>query len=230
MSVVEARRRGPGRPLDPERVTRKREEILRAAAACFGADGYAGTDIDQIAAAAGITKGTVYHYFDSKEELFLAAVDHEANRLRLAVLAAADASSGDVDELAAVVHAYLAFFDSNPHVVELFVEERSTFKDRERHSYFVHRDMTWLRWLDLFRRMIDARVIRRVEPREITRVLSDALYGTVIANYFTHARRSAREQAVQIMNIVVGGLLVQPRDFSDYTFAAIEPTEVQGVN
>lgn len=40
----------------------------------FNAKGYATTKIDDVAHAAGVTKGTVYLYFDSKEELFKAAI------------------------------------------------------------------------------------------------------------------------------------------------------------
>ena len=59
-----------------QRWTRRKDErapeILEAALACFAAKGFAGTRMDDIAARAGITKGTIYLYFDSKEELFKA--------------------------------------------------------------------------------------------------------------------------------------------------------------
>lgn len=47
-------------------------EILEAALACFAEQGFAGTRMDDIAARAKITKGTIYLYFQSKEELFKA--------------------------------------------------------------------------------------------------------------------------------------------------------------
>ncbi len=48
----------------------RREQILAAAAQVFARNGYVGTRIDGIAAAAGISKGLIYHYFGSKEEIF----------------------------------------------------------------------------------------------------------------------------------------------------------------
>lgn len=45
-------------------------EILEAALACFAQKGFAATRLDDIAARAGITKGTIYLYFDSKQALF----------------------------------------------------------------------------------------------------------------------------------------------------------------
>jgi AcrR family transcriptional regulator len=210
VSPVQKRR---GRPVDPERVLRKREQILKSAAACFGANGYSGTDIDAVARAAGITKGTVYHYFESKEDLFLATVDFEANRLRLFVLEAADAAEDSLDELAAAIYAYLRFFEDNPHVVELFVEERSTFKDREKHTYFIHRDMTLARWHQLWQRMIDEKKVRQVDSKEYTSVLSDTLYGTVFTNYFAGTKLTAADQAKQILDVAMGGILLEPHRF-----------------
>ena len=45
-------------------------EILDAALAVFAQKGFAATRLDDIAAKAGITKGTIYLYFDSKQALF----------------------------------------------------------------------------------------------------------------------------------------------------------------
>ena len=45
-------------------------EILEAALAVFAQKGFAATRLDDVAAKAGITKGTIYLYFDSKQALF----------------------------------------------------------------------------------------------------------------------------------------------------------------
>lgn len=62
--------------MKPQRWTRRKEErapeILEAALACFAEKGFAGTRMDDIAARAGITKGTIYLYFESKEAVFKA--------------------------------------------------------------------------------------------------------------------------------------------------------------
>lgn len=49
---------------------RKREAIMRAAVDEFRTAGYEATSMDRIAAAAGVSKRTVYNHFPSKEELF----------------------------------------------------------------------------------------------------------------------------------------------------------------
>jgi AcrR family transcriptional regulator len=50
------------------------QEILEAAFVEFSRNGYAVTTLDQIAERAGVTKGTIYVYFESKEHLFISMV------------------------------------------------------------------------------------------------------------------------------------------------------------
>lgn len=49
-------------------------EIVQAALEIFARDGFAGTRLDDVADRVGISKGTIYLYFDTKEELFKACV------------------------------------------------------------------------------------------------------------------------------------------------------------
>ncbi|WP_257347916.1 TetR/AcrR family transcriptional regulator [Pseudalkalibacillus decolorationis] len=48
----------------------KREAILEAANQCFAQKGYNDTTVDDIAKASGTSKGSIYLYFESKEEIF----------------------------------------------------------------------------------------------------------------------------------------------------------------
>ena len=61
---------GPGRPKD----LAKREAILEAAKTLFLSLGYANTSMDAVAAAAGVSKLTVYSHFNDKQTLFCSAV------------------------------------------------------------------------------------------------------------------------------------------------------------
>ena len=48
------------------------DEVTRAAVELFAAQGYANTSVQQIVEAAGVTKGAMYHYFESKDDLLFA--------------------------------------------------------------------------------------------------------------------------------------------------------------
>src|SRR5690349_633933 len=49
----------------------KRTELIAKAVTIFSAKGFRGTSMNQIAAAGGIHKSTLYHYFTGKEELLV---------------------------------------------------------------------------------------------------------------------------------------------------------------
>jgi TetR/AcrR family transcriptional repressor of nem operon len=57
-------------PVNPSRKARTRAEILDHAARLFRLRGYAGTHIDDIMLAAGLTRGAFYAHFTSKDDLF----------------------------------------------------------------------------------------------------------------------------------------------------------------
>lgn len=58
------------------RTARRRLRILEAASACFAKHGFTRTRIDDVAAAAGVSRALVYHYFESKPALARAVCDH----------------------------------------------------------------------------------------------------------------------------------------------------------
>jgi TetR/AcrR family transcriptional repressor of nem operon len=66
-----------------------RMKLLDAAQTCIRAKGYAATTVDDICVQAGLTKGSFFHHFKSKQDLVLGAVDHW-NTFTTAIFAEAD--------------------------------------------------------------------------------------------------------------------------------------------
>jgi AcrR family transcriptional regulator len=59
---------------NPKKPTRRQEQILNAALEVFARKGYAAATVPEIAQAAGVAIGTIYIYYPSKRELFLAVI------------------------------------------------------------------------------------------------------------------------------------------------------------
>lgn len=59
----------------------KRASILEGALYCFADKGYAATTIDDIVRHLGISKGAIYNYFSSKEDIYAQIMDSRMNRL-----------------------------------------------------------------------------------------------------------------------------------------------------
>jgi AcrR family transcriptional regulator len=154
-----------------------------------------------------IGKGTIYRYFPSKEDLFLATVDQGMNDLREAIDRAADQAATPIQRIELGIHAYLDYFDRHPELIELIVQERAQFRDRQRPTYFVHRDAHIGPWNELFRRLIEEGEIREVPVERITDVISDLLYGTIFTNYFAGRKKNLASQCEDVLDILLRGLL-----------------------
>src|SRR5437870_12420026 len=74
-------------------------EILAAALACFKERGFATTRLEDVAAKAGVSKGTLYLYYPSKEELFKAVVRQNLGALIAEGAQIAVAFEGSTSEL-----------------------------------------------------------------------------------------------------------------------------------
>jgi AcrR family transcriptional regulator len=58
----------------------RREAILAAARTCFADHGYEGATVARLEEATGLSRGAIFNYFASKEQLFLALADRDAER------------------------------------------------------------------------------------------------------------------------------------------------------
>ncbi|MGC8525133.1 MAG: TetR/AcrR family transcriptional regulator C-terminal domain-containing protein [Acidibrevibacterium sp.] len=81
--------------LSPE----KRARILAGAADVFARDGYEGASMSRIAAAANVSKGTLYNHFESKAQLFAAYVEAACARNLCQVFAGSDENTDVVATL-----------------------------------------------------------------------------------------------------------------------------------
>jgi AcrR family transcriptional regulator len=199
--------RKPGRPPDEAGRQRREEEILDAAARLFAQRGFSEANTQELADTLGVGKGTIYRYFPSKEDLFLAAVDRAMRQVTATVDRAVEGLEEPLERMLCAMQTYLAFFAQHPEYVELIMQERAQFKDRKKPTYFVHRDANVERWRAAFRALIATGRVRDVPVERITDVLSDMLYGRMFTNYFVGSTRSPEQQAQDIFDIAFYGLL-----------------------
>jgi AcrR family transcriptional regulator len=185
----------------------RREQILETAAKLFAKHGYADTDTQLLAEELGIGKGTIYRYFPSKQDIFLAAVDRVMRQLRTVIDASIEEVNDPLDQIATAIRTYLAFFAEHPDFVELLMQERAQFKDRKKPTYFQHREANIEPWRAKYRALIAAGRIRNMPVERITDVMSDLVYGTMFTNYFTGPRKPPEAQAKDILDVVFHGIL-----------------------
>jgi AcrR family transcriptional regulator len=89
----------------------RQEEILEAARCVFARRGFNVATVDEIAAEAGLAKGTIYLYFRSKQEIYLEALRRSVALLRDETERNMAATLGTRAKLRAFVHTRLSFFE-----------------------------------------------------------------------------------------------------------------------
>ena len=122
-------------------VDERRAQLLDLALELFADRTYDEISIGEIAAAAGVSKGLLYHYFSSKRAFYVAAVNQAARRL----LEATEPAEDEPEPLGAGLHAYLDYVErhdaayafllrggvgADPEVLELIETTRRRFVDR----------------------------------------------------------------------------------------------------
>jgi len=140
-------------------------ELTAAALELFVEKGFAGTRLDDVAARAGVSKGTLYLYFDSKEALFKAVIEEGIVPVLEHGADLIEKFSGDSAELIRkLMHAWWELIGNTPlgGVPKLMISEALNFPEIA--AYY--NEAVIVRGRDLMRRVLE-RGIRKGEFRKV---------------------------------------------------------------
>lgn len=98
-------------PLSPD----QRGEIAKVAETLFAERGFDGTSIRDIAQQVGSTKALVYHYYHSKEELYLSLLEAAVSEVVTKVEEVAARKEEPAEKVREVVRVFLDFYRAHPH-------------------------------------------------------------------------------------------------------------------
>ena len=97
--------------------------MLDVAERTFGELGYQASSMDEIAARAGVSKPMLYHYYGSKERLFLACLRRARDGMRGAILAGVGAGERPDEQLYLALVSWYRFIDEHPSLWTMIVDE-----------------------------------------------------------------------------------------------------------
>jgi AcrR family transcriptional regulator len=86
---------------------KKRQEILQSAHACFARKGFEASTVDEIVTHSGLSKGAIYNYFKSKDEIYLALMEGQTNESGTKFTKAIAERETALDKLNYLFEAYL---------------------------------------------------------------------------------------------------------------------------
>jgi AcrR family transcriptional regulator len=135
----------------------RRRQLLEAGARVFTERSYDDASMAEVARAAGISKGLLYHYFPSKRDLFVATLEAAAAELR--EITQPDPGTPIPDQLLAVLDAYLRWIEEHADSYVRLLES-ATGSDDVRSYMAQMRASTVERMLDVLVRSGDPAAVR----------------------------------------------------------------------
>jgi AcrR family transcriptional regulator len=159
----------------------RRDEILAIAAQLFAERGFAATTVREIADAAGILSGSLYHHFDSKESMVDELVHEMLDRVTVAYRRIVATGDGPEQALRALVREAFAAIATDPATVAVMVNEWNLFVQYPRFAYL--RDIeeeTARLWVSVLERGVNSGAFRpNLDPWMLYRMMRDSIWVSV---------------------------------------------------
>lgn len=152
-----------------------RDRLVRAAMDVFAQRGYHGTTVDDIVAASDSSKGAFYHYFPSKQGIFIILLDQLAGMVEAGVEHAIDREDGAMAKVEAALRVVLEVAAAHRDLARiLLIESTALGHEFEQSRLGVHK-----RFAALIQRHLDRAVADGAIPAQDTRTGAAAWIGAI---------------------------------------------------
>jgi len=112
-----------GKKLRPGRTNATKQKLFEASMELIGERGAAGVTVDEIAAAAGVSKGTVYYNFGSKSDLIAQLLRYGVDILMARLLSVKDGAMDPLEAMDEMIGQAMDFMADYPSFARLWVSE-----------------------------------------------------------------------------------------------------------
>jgi AcrR family transcriptional regulator len=165
-------------------------EILAAARKVFAANGFSGTSVEAIAQEAGIAKGTLYLYYDSKSEIYHAALRNGLVELCSHLKKQVEQAEEIGEKIRIFISTKLSFFEENRDFFKIYYAE---FGNAVAHPADTHKDFRelYLEQVCILKSALAEAVrrqkIRGVNPESVAFAINDLTRGLITKRLLTQA-------------------------------------------
>jgi TetR/AcrR family transcriptional regulator, cholesterol catabolism regulator len=187
--------------------TTRRAELLEIAAKLFAERGFKNTTVRDIADAAGILSGSLYHHFDSKEAMVDELLDSFQTRLWQEYDAIEVSDRTPRQKLEAVVRASFDAIDHNHSEVAIFQTDAAYLSTFERFAYLHERNVRFQElWTGLLREGVASGELRAdLDVELVYRFLRDTVW-VAVRWYRPGGDLTPSQVADQYLHILLEGI------------------------
>ncbi|MEZ5375135.1 MAG: TetR/AcrR family transcriptional regulator [Acidimicrobiales bacterium] len=205
-------------------MTSRRSELLSIAMRLFAEQGVANTSVRQIAEEAGILSGSLYHHFDSKEQMVAEAVGTGmAHRMAMS-RSVIDESANSAVALYELITRFVHWVGQEPDAAKILSVDKAYIRDTPALADTeAARQRGRLTWIDLVERGVDEGVFRQgIDADIVVRSIFDGMYGSVRWMYGDDAAPDT--VAHQLAAFYVRGLLADGYEFDGDRLELVGPS------
>ena len=184
-----------------------KKEILKAAMKIFVVNGYSDTKMDDIALGAGLSKGAVYHHFNSKNELFLSLIDFWEDSFLPKFYSKNYQNVSASNVLKELAYEIALNFKNKKYLflaeLELWALANRDSKVRERTKKLYNKILNHLE--NIFKKAILDGEYKNIDPGMAAMAVMTSMQGVIWFSIFDHNNFTAEDYINEVMNFIING-------------------------
>ncbi len=188
----------------------RRADILSAAEKVFAAKGFYGSTMDEIAKRAEFGTGSLYKYFQGKQDLYFSLIDEKIEEITRLMRAEMGKDLAPIDRIASILILQLSFIQKNRDFFKIYISERNRFEwtMKDDLGRGVHeRFMAYIDSLeDVMRQGIEGGQLKEMDPRDMAHGFVGIVNSFVFEWIMSPGAYSLVSKGRTIMNIFFEGV------------------------
>lgn len=186
------------------KAARRKKKIIQVAAQLFSEKSYHDVTIDEVAAKAGIAKGTIYLYFESKEKLYLEILENCFESIESLIEKEVAKTDPASEKLRKILRLIFGFYRQNLDVLRILSRDE-THLIREHYQFTEH----WReRRVKLYEKILEKGVKEGFFRPINTRLVALIVFGLVRSvMFFYKTDKSPEEMAEEVLFVIERGIL-----------------------
>lgn len=189
-----------------ETVSPSQEMILDAAKHLIMRNGFDGFSMRQLSEESGFAKGTIYHYFRDKQELYLEVIEREMLDTERVLCKAATQGSSPPQQLRAMIEAYLHLAEEKHHSMFLLLREVGHLDEELRALLQRHRGPLLQPFRDVLERGVRQGTFRPVDADTTVSALLGMMNSMVTFRLFAQEEQSGQPLIDAVLDLFCNGV------------------------
>ena len=189
------------------------QAILDAAEGVFSRLGYHAAKMSDVATAAGVSIGTLYNHFASKDQIFGSLVERGTAQIREAAREAA-ATEDPEERLRALVHITFAFLEERGALFSVFVQLGALSETHITRVAGKHGEQAYVEYIRLLEHTLGefaakGRIRRDVAPHALAVALSGSMNGAIFDWVRSGRTESLEDRADALLDLFLQGAIAR---------------------